>query len=138
MMDIDNYKGAVAWLRRNLAEFQTRPSDPVLQYALLQSFEVTHNLSEAILREAYVSLGTDKYAPYISLRELIWRAGEDGFVLSSRKDWLQYGLALETMKENLCLTADSDAGAVAQLISRFADELEFFTRCLDKRLVSNG
>jgi hypothetical protein len=137
-MDIDNYKGAVAWLRLSLAEFQKQPDDPMVQFALLQSFEVTHNLSEAILRGAYVSLGIDEHAPYISLRELIWRAGEEGFVLSSRKDWLQYGLALETMKENLCLTAGSDPGAVAQLISRFADELETFTRCLDKRLVSNG
>jgi hypothetical protein len=138
MMNIDNYKGAVAWLRRSLAEFQTRSGDPMVQYALLQSFEVTHNLSEAILREAYVSLDIDEYAPYISLRELIWRAGEEGIVLCSRKDWLQYGLALETMREELDLTAGSDVGAVAQLISRFADELDSFARCLDKRLISNG
>ena len=138
MMDLNNYKGAVTWLRGNLAEFQARPSDPTVQFALLQSFEVTHNLSEAILRGAYVSLGVDEYAPYLSLRELIWRAGEEGFVLSTRKDWLQYGLALETMREALNLSATGGIGDAAQLLSRFADDLEVFSRCLDRRLVSNG
>ena len=138
MMDIQNYKGVVAWLRSNLAEFRTRPEDPVVHYALLQSFEVTHNLSEAVLREAYVLRGTDEYAPYLSLRELIWRASEEGIVLSSRKDWLQYGIALESMKEALSLSATRSAAEVDQLLSRFADDLETFVHCLERRLAHHG
>jgi hypothetical protein len=138
MMDIENYKQAIAWLRGNLAELQSTPGDPCVQLAVLHSFEVTYNLSEAILREAYVALGTDEYAAYVSLRELIWRASEDGIRLSSRKHWMRYGLALETMTEGFSLSADSSIADAGELLSRFADELESFANCVQRRLVSNG
>ena len=138
MMNIDNYKQAIAWLHGNLAELQITPEDPCVQLAVLQSFEVTYNLSEAILREAYVALGTDEYAAYLSLRELIWRASEDGLRLSSRRNWMQYGLVLETMREGFSLSADSSIADAGEFLSRFADELESFANCIQRRLVSNG
>jgi hypothetical protein len=138
MMAIDDYKGAVAWLRLTLKEFQVRPDDPMMQYALLQSFEVTHNLSEAVLREIYVSLGTDEYATYLSLRELIWRANSEGIVFPCRKDWLEYGLALEKMRETLSVSAIGNRGDLVEMLSRFGDDLESFANRVQRRLVSNG
>jgi hypothetical protein len=138
MMDIENYKGAVAWLRSNLEYLRKSPSDPVVQFALLQSFEVTHNLSEAVLREMYVSLGVDEFADYLSLRELIWRAGEEGIVLSCRKDWMEYGSALERMRDTLSLSANGTIADADKLLSRFADDLESFARCVERRLARNA
>lgn len=138
MIDTENYKAAIAWLRHNLAALQAAPDDPAVQFALLQSFEVTYNLSEAILRQAYVSLGIDDYAAHVSLRELIWRASEEGLVLSCRKDWLHYGLALETMSESINLSVPENSIDSVQLLSRFAEELDKFARCLERRLVSHA
>lgn len=138
MMNIDDYKQAIAWLRKNLAELERNPDDPSVQYAVLHTFEVTHNLSEAVLREAYVSLGVDEYAAYLSLRELIYRASEEGMVLSSSKAWLEHGLALERMREAFCLCAQESAVDAMQRLSQYADELELFARSVEGRLVSNG
>ncbi len=138
MIDIDNYKRAIRWLRRGLAELDRQPGDPTVQASVLQSFEVTQNLSESALRQAYVSLGKDREATYLSVRELIWRASEEGIVFPSCKQWLEYGLALESMREAMMLSLPQSIENAPQLLSRFAQDLESFAHCLEKRLATNA
>lgn len=138
MIDIDNYKRAIQWLRRGLAELDREPGDPAIQASVLQSFEVTHNLSESLLRQAYVSLGEDSEAAYLSARELIWRASEEGIAFPSCKQWLEYGLALESMREAMMLSLPQSIENAPQLLSRFAQDLESLAHCLEKRLANNA
>ena len=99
MIDIDNYKRAIQWLHRDLVHVQQGMSEKSVEMGVLHAFEVTHNVSEAILREAYVALGVDEQAPYLSTRELFRRAAEEGIRLSTPKRWLEYSLILESIKE---------------------------------------
>ena len=134
MIDIENYKRAIAWLRRGLNELQQDPDNNGIQLSILHQFEVTHNISEALLREAYVLLGTDEQAPYVSLRALLSRAAEDGIRLSSPTQWLQYALVLETAKQMWFDTATADFESILPLLPRFADELDAFAQSVQQRL----
>ena len=138
MIDIDNYKRAIDWLQRGLAELQRIPESPVLQLNVLHAFEVTHNLSESLLRHSYVALSDDKDAAFLSTRELIWRASEEGLVLSSRKQWLHYGLALESMREACMYSLEGDPETASELLSHFAQDLQTFADSLEKRLAANA
>jgi hypothetical protein len=137
MIDIDNFTRAIQWLRRGLADARREPDNPSVQLSLLQSFEVTYNLSETILRHAYAELSDDEDALFISTRELLWRAGEEGIALSTRKQWMQYGLALESMRE-ACMSPDGlSVQDSYKLLAEFSQELESFAGVLRGRLVSN-
>lgn len=138
MIDIDNYKRAIQWLRRGLAELDRKPDDSIVQASVLQSFEVTYNLSESLLRQAYVSFDEDPEAAHLSARELIWRANGEGFVFPSCKQWLEYGLALESMREAMMLSQPQSIEDVPQLLCRFAQELDSFERSLEKRLATHA
>ena len=134
MIDIENYKRAIAWLRRSLNELQQDPENHAIQLSILHRFEVTHNISEALLREAYVLLGTDQQAPYISLRAILSRAAEDGIRLSSPTQWLQYALVLEAAKQAWFETATVNVEFILPLFPRYADELDAFAQSVQQRL----
>ena len=134
MIDIDNFRRAIQWLRRGLAEVQHEPVNPVVQLSLLQSFEVTYNLAEELLRQVCVEsvLGPD--AAFLSTRELIWRASEEGLVFATRKEWAQYGLALESMRDACMLSTGESVKESFQLFSQFAQLLDSFADSLQERL----
>ncbi len=133
MIDIENYKRAIAWLRRSLNEHQQDPSNYALQLGILHRFEVTHNISEALLREAYIGLGVDAQAPYVSIRALISRAREEGFILSSPMHWLRYALLLESTKLAWLENATVNLDPVLPVLAHYAAELESFAESLQKR-----
>lgn len=135
MIDIENYKSAIDWLQRSLARLDREPGNQDVRLSALHSIEVAYNVSESLLRQAYISLGDNEDAAFVSTRELIRQASEDGLVLSSPKQWMQYGLVLESIREAMFLFTDEqhfDLGSLAP--SQFALELESFALCLEKRL----
>ena len=134
MIDIENYKRAIAWLRRGLLELQQEPKNDAVRLALLHRFEVTHNVSEALLRKGYVGLGTDEQAPSVSLRELVRRAADEGIRLSSPKQWLEYGLLLEATKQTWIETASVDLTAILPILPGYASELDAFADSLKQRM----
>ena len=136
MIDIENYKRAIAWLRRSLNELQQEPENDATRLAILHRFEVTHNISEALLREAYVLLNVDEQAPTISLRELLRRAAEEGIRLSTPKQWLQYGLILESTKQAWFETATVNLESVLPILSGYAEELDAFPEALKRRMAT--
>lgn len=136
MIDIENYKRAIVWLRRGLNELQQEPENDAVGFDVLHRFEVTHNVSEAILREAYDSLAVDEQAPYISVRALLSRSAEEGFIVPSARQWLQYALLLETTKEAWFGTAKVNLEAILPVLPRYADELDAFAGSLQKRMAS--
>ncbi len=138
MIDINNYKRAIQWLRRGLTQLEREPENPAFQLSVLQSFEVTYNLSESLLRQAHVALSDNKDAAYLSTRELLRQAGEDGLVLSSPRQWLHYGLVLESMREACMFALEANVEQPSQLVSRFAQDLESFAMNLEKRLAANA
>ncbi len=138
MIDIDNYKHAIKWLRRGLAERDREPQNSAVRLSVLQSFEVTYNLSESILRQAYGSLHIEENAAYLSTREIFRRAEEEGLMLSSSKQWMRYGLALESMREASISSSEDGLEDMQQVLSRFALDLETFALCLEQRLVTNA
>jgi len=133
MIDVDNYRRAVEWFRRGLFELSNDPSNPVVRLSVLPSFEVAFNISETLLRKAYVSLGSDEDATWVSARELILRASDEGLVLSSPKRWMHYGLVLETMRESCLESPDETVEISTELLSSFALELEAFAHVLEMR-----
>ncbi len=138
MIDIENYKRAIAWLRRGLTELQQEPENKTVQLGVLHRFEVTHNVSEGHLREAYDALGVDEQSPYISLREVIRRAAEEGISLSTPKQWLQYSLRLETTKEAWLATADVNLEALLPILPQYCDELDAFAEKLKARTAARA
>lgn len=138
MIDVENYNRAIQWLQRSLAELSHTPDNPVVQLGALHCIEVTYNISERILREVYVLLGNDEQTPYISARELVRRAGEDGLVLSTPKQWMQYGFALEAMRETCMLSLAASPEELANLGAQLIEELRSFARCLDVRLAASA
>jgi hypothetical protein len=133
MIDIDNYKRAIEWLRRGISELNNDPASPTLRLGILHSFEVTYNLSESILRQAYVSLGSEENAAYISARELILHASDEGLVLSSPKRWMHYGFVLESMREACMDSVDETVVMSQELLLEFAQELEAFAHSMKTR-----
>ena len=138
MIDIDNYKHAIEWLRSGLAEWNRERQNSAVRLSVLQSFAVTYNISESILRQAYVSLDIEENAAYLSTRELIRRAAEEGLMLSSSKEWMRYGLALESMREASISWSDDGLENMLPVLSPFVLDLEAFALCLEQRLVTNA
>ena len=138
MIDIDIYKHAIAWLRHGIAELDREPENSTVLLSVMQSFEVTYNLSESILRQAYVLLDIEENAAYLSTRELLRRGGEEGFMLSSSKEWMRYGLVLETMRETSISLGEDGFEEMLRVLSRFVQELEAFALCLEEKLVINA
>ena len=137
MIDIENYQRAIAWLRRSLNELQQEPEKfDAIRISILHRFEVTHNISEALLREAYVLLAVDEQAGTISLRELLRRAAEEGIRLSSPTQWLQYAILLESTKQAWFETATVNIEAILPILPGYADELDAFAVALKKRMAS--
>ena len=134
MIDIENYGRAIAWLRRSLIELRQEPESDIIRLGILHRFEVTHNISEALLREAYVSLDVDEQAPILSLRELLRRASEEGIHLPAPARWLRYGLILESTKQGWIETATFDLEAILPILPRYADELDAFAKSLKQRM----
>ena len=134
MTTFENYKRAVVWMRRNLTELAKMPEHKLIQDAVLQSFEVTFNISEEILRRAYVSSGEDEAAAYLSVRELIYRANAS---FPCNMHWLEYGLALESAHKQYLETADVNLGQEMQvLLVRYTEELERFALSLERKMVA--
>ena len=134
MIDIENYKRAIAWLRRGMIELQQEPDNDAVRLGILHRFEVTHNVSEGILREVYAALDVDEQAPHISLREVLRRGAEEGLALSSPKQWLQYGLLLETTKDAWINTATVNLDAIFPILPGYAEELDAFAMSLTQRM----
>ena len=136
MIDIENYKRAIAWLRRGLIELQQEPDNVTVQIGIVHRFEVTHNVTEAILREAYFDLGVDEQAPYISIRAQISRAREEGLVLPTPTQWLKYALILESTKETWLNTAAMNLDTILPILPSFAAELDAFAQSLQRKMAS--
>ena len=133
MIDIDNYKRAIEWLRRGIPELSANPKSLAIRLGVLQSFEVTYNVSEGLLREAFASLDDQEDGPYISTRDVILRAAHDGLRLSTAKQWMHYGFVIESMRESCMHETEETFDVEPELLSTFADELESFAHCLEAR-----
>ena len=133
MIDIDNYKRAIEWLRRGIPELSANPKSLAIRLGVLQSFEVTYNISEGLLREAFASLDDQEDANFLSTREVILRAAHDGLRLSTVKQWMHYGFVLESVRESCMYLTEETYELDPGLLLRFADELESFAHCLEAR-----
>jgi hypothetical protein len=133
MIDIDNYKRAIAWLRSGLAGFQNHPENSSVRLGLLHSFEVTYNVSESLLRELYASIDDEQGAMLVSARELIRCAADYGLVLSTPLNWMQYGVIIEEAREKCLTSGDETFDLPIHLLSGFADELESFAHKIEHR-----
>jgi hypothetical protein len=133
MIDIDNYKRAVAWLRRGLAELQNDPTNRFVKLGVLHSFEVTYNVSEALLREVYARIDDEEDAILISARELIRCAADHGLVLTTPRQWMQYGVVIEVARETCLASGNETFEMPSDLLIGFAEQLDNFARCLELR-----
>ncbi len=139
MIDIDNYRRSIAWMKRNLLALEQSPDDKIIQDATLQSFEVTFNLSEETLRKAVRSLETDDASTYLSFREVIYRADDEGLGFTANKHWLEYGLALESIRETFFVNAELEIDATCRLLlTRYVKELESFAIVLERKLATRA
>ncbi len=135
MIDIANYKQALAWLRRAMAEQELQPDDQILRDNVWHSFEVTYNVSESTLRHALAQITGEDTLAFVSSREVMRCAAEEGIYLSSGKQWLRYGIALEQTDESLGDTFSKD---ILPLLPQFAANLEAFAIRLEGRLASHA
>ncbi len=133
MIDIDNYKRAIQWLKRGTEEHSLRPESRIVRDALWQCVTVTYNVTERTLREALVQLSDDPLMPSLSSAELMRFAADEGLTLSSPSTWLEYGLALERSTESIGETFNS---TVLPLVPQYTQELEAFATRLEKRLAN--
>lgn len=132
MIDITQYKRAVQWLERRMAEQARGPDDEVSRFALLQSFEVTYNVTETILRQALSQLSDDPNISQLSSRELMRYAVDEGLPLVSAESWLQYGLALERANATF---GEAFSECVLPLLPQYAQDIQIFATRLEERLV---
>ena len=133
MIDIDNYKRAIEWLKRGVGELSADPANLAVRLGVLQSFEVTYNISESLLRQAFASLGDQEDATFISTREVILRAAHEGLALSTARQWMHYGFVLESVRESCMYSTEESLDIAPELLSTFAEELESFAHCLEAR-----
>lgn len=139
MIDIDNYGRSIAWMKRNLFALEQSPDDKIFQDATLQSFEVTFNLSEEVLRRALVSLEADDASTFLSFREVTCRADDEGIGFTSNKHWLEYGTALESIREKFFVAAELDIDVTFRsLLTRYIAELESFAVALERKLAARA
>ena len=132
MIDIENYKHAIQWLERGIAEQTNKPNDETVQDSVMLSFEVTYNLSESILRQALDELVEGQRTAHLSSRELMRYASDEGLALSSAKDWLRYGMALEQTNRT---QGGEFLAQLAPLIPQYVKDLEAFSQRLERRMV---
>jgi len=135
MIDIENYKHAIQWLERGIAEQTNKPNDETGQDSVMLSFEVTYNLSESILRQALDELVEDQSPTLLSSRELMRYASDEGIPVSSAEDWLRYGIALEQTNRT---QGKEFLAHLAPLVPQYVRELEAFSQRLEQRLVTGA
>ena len=139
MIDIENYGRSIAWMTRNLIALERSPDDKFIHDAVMQSFEVTFNITEEVLRKAFVAFDNDKAARYLSFREIVRLANDEGLGFTSNLHWLEYGTALETIRERFLETADLNIHAeFRSLLTRYVDELASFKSVLERKLVARA
>ena len=137
MIEIDNYKRSLEWLQRSIDRLQSHIDDPVSRLSALKSFEVVFNTSEEMLRRAFDEVGGDKLSPYLSVRELIYRAADEGLKFPLNKHWLEYSTALETVLERFSSTADVHLGTeLPGMLLRLVTELHVFAVSVEQRVVT--
>ncbi|HEX3569848.1 MAG TPA: hypothetical protein VHU44_03410 [Acidobacteriaceae bacterium] len=137
MTNIENLRQAIERLRRGISECQVNPDNPHVQLSVLHSFEVTYNLAESFLREACVERLLGPEAAYFSTRELIWRASEEGVEFPSRRQWVEYGTSLESMRDTCMLSGTGNLAESLQVLGEFARGVEAFADSLQERLAFN-
>ncbi len=136
MIDLANYKRAIQWLQRGMAKQAREPENEMLRDGLLHSFEVTHNITESILRQALSRISDDVIIPGLSSRELMRFAADEGLPVSSPQAWLQYGLAIERANETL--DGEAFSQQILPLLPQYTQELEAFAIRLKAREVPNA
>jgi hypothetical protein len=133
MIEVANYKRAIAWLERNMTEQARNPKDAMLRDGLTHSFEVTYNVTESTLRQALSEITGDASVTLLSSRDLMRYAADEGLAVCSAEAWLRYGIALEEVNETL---GDSAPEKLLPLLPRYIEELHAFAIRLEERLVS--
>ena len=132
MIDIDNYKRAIQWLERAVAELALEPNNEAVHDSVLLSFEVTYNVSETVLREALSEVAASLNTAKLSSRELMRYANDEGLFFSSGESWLRYGIALECANNT---HGDSFLEYVVPVLPQYLRELNAFFDRLEERLV---
>ncbi len=139
MIDLENYTAAISWLNRSLAQLEREPSNYAVRLSALHSFEVTYNVSESLLRQAYSLLSENEDAAFLSTRELIRQASDEGLTLSSPRQWMQYGLTLESIRQAMMFSGVEQGFDLQTLYpAQFAKELTLFAHCLERRLATHA
>lgn len=133
MIDIDNYKRCVAWLTRCMDEHAADPESRMQRDGLLHAAEVSYNVTESTLRHALDELTGEETFAFVSSRELMRLAAEEGLKVSSREAWLRYGLAIEGANQSL---GESLPTTLLPMLPQFAGEFQAFSKRLEQRLVS--
>jgi hypothetical protein len=106
MIDFKNYKVAIVEAGEILAQASEPASHPSARLALLNRFEVLTNISESILRRVFASLGGPEHNTFLSIRELLRQASDEGLHLATPDQWIAYLAALETMNAEWIGAAD--------------------------------
>ena len=133
MIDLENYQLAIQWLERGIAEQTRKPDDETVRDSITLSFEVTYNLSERILRQALSEFAGDPSIVFVSSRELMRYAVDEGLPLSSAENWLRYGIALEQVNKT---QGGAFSESLVSLLPNYITELQAFSQRLENRLVS--
>lgn len=132
MIDIANYKRSIAWLKRGIADQSAEPSNRIFSDGLTQSAGVTYNLTEIVLRQALAGFSEEAVIPFLSSRELMRYADDEGLHLASPEAWLRYGIALEQANAT---QGDSFSVSLLPLLPEYAEQLEGFAERLEGRRV---
>lgn len=135
MIDLENYKRAIQWLKRGTEEHSRLPDSNIVRDALWHCVEVTYNVTERNLREALVQFSDDPLIPGLSSAELMRFAADEGLTLSAPLTWLQYGLALERSTESV---GEAFNSTVLPLVPQYIQDLESFATRLERRLAPNA
>ena len=106
MIDFKNYKAAIVQAEEILAQAGDPTSHPSARLTFLNRFEVLTNISESILRRVFASLGGPEHNTFLSIRELLRQASEEGLHLATPNQWITYLIALETMNARWIGAAD--------------------------------
>ncbi len=134
MIDPENYNRAVGWLKRNSETYANSPQDNFQRDGLLHSFEVLYNVTEMTLREALNELTGDASVLQLSSRELMRHATDEDVFLTSAREWLEYGIAIERANESL---GKAMAPIILPILPRYIQDLENFSKRLAKRLATH-
>ncbi len=131
MIDLANYKRAIPWLKRGIAELSKEPENKMVRYGVFHCVGVTYNVTECTLRQALAQVSDDELIPGLSSRELMRFAADEGLTLSSPQVWLQYGLAIKRSNETL---EEAFNESILPILPQYVRELEDFSIRLEGRL----